>query len=247
MLSTVNTHAFSYGLGWRLSCAGTTKSYLHTSTSRNHRGFKRSLPFPFQFNMYSKYQTSAFSTDSGVTEERIITDEQHVPQASKNIKILSQDQMEKLGHVLGTDAMAGDVVLLTGNLGAGKTCFARGFIRSCVEDGALRVTSPSYLLDNTYETQHGALVHHIDLFRLSGAGDLHILNIPQIFTTSVCLIEWPDRLGSCMPQNRLEVEITASGETVREVHLKAFGQWWIEAIEMVEPELQKTEEEETPS
>ena len=125
--------------------------------------------------------------------------------------------MEDLGSFLGARAEAGDVVLLTGDLGAGKTCFSRGYLRAVVQDPALAVTSPTYLLDNTYEADEGELlVHHMDLYRLSGPKDLGVLGIPDIFSSCVCLIEWPQRLGELVPQERLEVEIRVTGSAASE-------------------------------
>ncbi|CAM9109504.1 unnamed protein product [Choristocarpus tenellus] len=112
--------------------------------------------------------------------------------------------MEKIGAILGEDSQEGDTILLSGDLGTGKTCFARGFIRARVGEPSLPVTSPSYLLDNTYKTEGGDLIiHHMDLYRLSGASDLHILDIPEVLQSSICLIEWPCRLGSLLPETRL--------------------------------------------
>ena len=94
---------------------------------------------------------------------------------------------------------AGDTVCLHGDVGAGKTCFARGFIRARTADPGLRVTSPSYLLDNSYEADDGLMcvrkkrarrsarvvhllprsIHHMDLYRLSEEADLRVLNLEE--------------------------------------------------------------------
>ncbi|CAM9893774.1 unnamed protein product [Scytosiphon promiscuus] len=73
--------------------------------------------------------------------------------ASVKIRVTSPEEMEETGAFFGTDSGPGDVVLLSGDLGAGKTCFARGFVRARLGDAGLAVTSPSYLLDNTYEVE----------------------------------------------------------------------------------------------
>lgn len=79
-----------------------------------------------------------------------------------------------LGWQMGERLTIGDVLLLQGDLGAGKTCFSRGVIRRKLNDPNLRVTSPSYLLDNSYdyfddndgEGDERRCIHHMDLFRL---------------------------------------------------------------------------------
>ncbi|CAM9595360.1 unnamed protein product, partial [Sphacelaria rigidula] len=113
------------------------------------------------------------------------------------------------------------------DLGTGKTCFARGFIRARVADPHLVVTSPSYLLDNTYEMSvEDVTIHHVDLYRLQGGVDLHVLDIPRVLETCVCLVEWPDRLGTAMPVDRLDVHLAAVNEDERIVTLTGRGDWW---------------------
>ena len=73
------------------------------------------------------------------------------------VRVGSPEAMESLGADLARRTGAGDTVCLHGDVGAGKTCFARGFIRARTEDPGLRVTSPSYLLDNSYEADDGLM------------------------------------------------------------------------------------------
>lgn len=132
-----------------------------------------------------------------------------------NILLPSQKHTEELGKYLGATTQAGDVLCLHGDLGAGKTTFARGFIRGarCMVD--LDVTSPTYLLDNSYpaETRDGVLastiptIHHLDLWRLKDASSRSIVDFHYMFTNEISLIEWPDRLGSLLPSQRLDVRI----------------------------------------
>eukprot|EP00545_Synedropsis_sp_CCMP1620_P010437 CAMPEP_0119018486 /NCGR_PEP_ID=MMETSP1176-20130426/19524_1 /TAXON_ID=265551 /ORGANISM="Synedropsis recta cf, Strain CCMP1620" /LENGTH=199 /DNA_ID=CAMNT_0006972503 /DNA_START=228 /DNA_END=827 /DNA_ORIENTATION=+ len=133
--------------------------------------------------------------------------------------------MEDLGALLSQISnRPGDTLLLDGDLGAGKTCLSRGFVQTLVGDDQQRVTSPTYLLCNSYtiassrddvsdDDTNGAhqspgTVHHMDLYRLSGKpDDLRPLNLDQVFTNDVSLIEWPQRLGSMVPTERLELTL----------------------------------------
>lgn len=100
----------------------------------------------------------------------------------------------------------GDVVLLTGELGAGKTTFTRGVLRAL--GWTAEVRSPSFNLIQLYETDPPVL--HADLYRLSGAAGL---GLEDYFDTHVCFIEWPDRLGDLVdPQHCYRVEIEFAGE-----------------------------------
>ena len=90
-----------------------------------------------------------------------------------NLRIPTAEDMEDIGGILSVNTVAGDVILLDGDLGAGKTCFSRGFIRGRTgrqggdtTDSYIRVTSPTYLLSNTYPLEDGINIHHMDLYRL---------------------------------------------------------------------------------
>jgi tRNA threonylcarbamoyladenosine biosynthesis protein TsaE len=102
----------------------------------------------------------------------------------------------------------GDAILLAGSLGAGKTAFARAFLRAAADDPALDVPSPSFTLVQTYET-HLGLVHHFDLWRLTGPSALAELGWDDA-RDGIVLVEWPDRLGALAPPDalRLEFELT---------------------------------------
>jgi len=130
--------------------------------------------------------------------------------------------LELLGRKFGELCSYNDVILLHGDVGVGKTCFVRGFIKTLLKHTSYAtssITSPTYLLDNTYtvegtSVQHGYLnrygtpdaengtIHHMDLYRLKQPSDTEIsnsyelLNIPHIYAKphSICLIEWPARL-----------------------------------------------------
>jgi tRNA threonylcarbamoyladenosine biosynthesis protein TsaE len=87
----------------------------------------------------------------------------------------------------------GDAILLEGPLGAGKTTFARSFLRAASGEPMLDVPSPSYTLVQSYETRVGP-VHHFDLWRLQQPGELAELGWQEA-RADIVLVEWPDRLG----------------------------------------------------
>ena len=106
---------------------------------------------------------------------------------------------------LGSELLPGDVLFLSGNIGTGKTHFARHLIQS-LQDIPEDVPSPSFTLVQTYETRLGE-VWHADLYRLSSAGEAEELGLSDAFETSICLVEWPDRLGKAMPSDALFIQI----------------------------------------
>jgi tRNA threonylcarbamoyladenosine biosynthesis protein TsaE len=110
----------------------------------------------------------------------------------------------KFAASLAGSAQTGDVIALKGDLGAGKTTFARSFIhaRGAVEE----VPSPTFTLVQTYETT-GAAVWHFDLYRLATADEAWELGIEEAFASGIALIEWPERLAELLPQSRLEITL----------------------------------------
>ena len=97
----------------------------------------------------------------------------------------------------------GDAILLEGELGAGKTAFARAFLRAASGDAALEVPSPTFTLVQSYDTRIGT-VHHFDLWRLEGPDGLAELGWEEA-RDGIVLVEWPDRLGALRPHDALTV------------------------------------------
>ncbi|WP_151718956.1 tRNA (adenosine(37)-N6)-threonylcarbamoyltransferase complex ATPase subunit type 1 TsaE [Gemmobacter serpentinus] len=104
----------------------------------------------------------------------------------------------------------GDVLLLSGQIGAGKTHFARALIRARL--GAdIEVPSPSFTLVQTYEDASGD-IWHADLYRLAHPDEVIELGLEAAFRDAICLIEWPDRLGSLAPETALHLTFSLQGE-----------------------------------
>lgn len=144
-------------------------------------------------------------------------------------RIFSLDGLEatrRLGIRLAAVLRPGDVVLLTGDLGAGKTTLARAMIaKMCgVEDAP----SPTYTLVQVYDIAEGGELWHADLYRIEDPSELDELGLDDAFDFAVCLVEWPDRLGKALPPDRLEILLTGGGtglETGREARITGVGRW----------------------
>jgi tRNA threonylcarbamoyladenosine biosynthesis protein TsaE len=111
-----------------------------------------------------------------------------------------------LAATLAPRARAGDVILLSGPLGAGKTSFARAFIRARTNNPALDIPSPTFTLVQTYEARGGDIWHY-DLWRAASLTDLEELAWDEA-RAGIVLVEWPDRLGPLAPPDALHITIT---------------------------------------
>ena len=144
--------------------------------------------------------------------------------------LIDEAATEALAVRLSEAVSQGDVIALFGDLGMGKSVFARAFIRAYAnidED----IPSPSFTLVQVYAAD-ATPVFHFDLYRLKKSEEVLELGIEEAFAEGISLIEWPDRLGAWMPENRLEVHLTASGrETARRARLIGFGYWRARLIE----------------
>ena len=178
------------------------------------KNFNRDINDQFIYNNNIKLYTSIsimYNNNNNIYERECITTE----------------DIEELGKDIAKIIDIGDVLLLRGDLGAGKTTLTRGLLRELFQDDSMIVTSPSYLLDNTYEF-NGINIHHMDLYRLPTASDLSMLGIPQIYDKSLCIIEWPERLHkNDYPSNYLDIELLINNNNQhRIINIKPIGENW---------------------
>jgi hypothetical protein len=119
----------------------------------------------------------------------------------------------------------GDVITLSGDLGAGKTTFARALIRHLAGDESIEVPSPTFTLIQTYALPRFALVH-ADLYRLSAQAELNELGFEDAPDGAVTLVEWPDRVSGFLPPDRLDIALTLApqhGPGVRNARITGYG------------------------
>lgn len=121
-------------------------------------------------------------------------------------------------------AAPGDVLLLSGELGAGKTAFVQGFGAGLgVEE---RITSPTFTLAHHYDGR--LTLHHLDVYRLERLAEIEDIGVAELLDgDGVVLIEWGDAVAPALPQDYLEVELTyGEGDDEREVELRCVGGRW---------------------
>lgn len=132
---------------------------------------------------------------------------------------------EQLGESIGNQLKAGDVICLIGGLGAGKTALTRGIGRGW--GTSQRVTSPTFTLVNEYaRPQDGAILFHLDCYRLMSADDVETIGLDDIFATDgAVIIEWPQVAAEWLPDDYLsiEIEMDEDDENRRNFALSSFG------------------------
>jgi tRNA threonylcarbamoyladenosine biosynthesis protein TsaE len=143
--------------------------------------------------------------------------------ADLTLSLIDEAATERLGARLAGVLGAGDLVLLFGDLGAGKTTLARAVIKALTgEDDA---PSPTYTLVQSYETFDGWPLAHADLYRIEDAGELDELGLDEMLDEGAVLVEWPDRAPHWRPASRLELHLQPDADGTRQAALTGFERW----------------------
>ncbi len=146
------------------------------------------------------------------------------------IPLASEAATRRLAQNLAPRLRTGDVVALSGDLGAGKTTFARALIQALTSPDE-EVPSPTFTLIQTYSAQ-GFEISHFDLYRISDSLEVVELGWDDAVASGVVLVEWPDRLGPFCPPHRLHLTLGADGKdpTARIARIQADRAHWDERL-----------------
>ena len=133
---------------------------------------------------------------------------------SERFHTSSEDETIALGERLASTLPVKCVVLLIGNLGAGKTTLAKGIVKGLGAASADEVSSPTFTLIHEYSER----VYHVDLYRLDDPAAVARLGLEELFDRdAVVLIEWGERFPELMPEDRVEIELARTGDEGREI------------------------------
>ncbi|HLG11932.1 MAG TPA: tRNA (adenosine(37)-N6)-threonylcarbamoyltransferase complex ATPase subunit type 1 TsaE [Dehalococcoidia bacterium] len=151
---------------------------------------------------------------------------------TQSFESLSPAETRRLGRRLAGLLRAGDVLLLQGELGAGKTCFAQGIGAGLKVKEAVK--SSSFVLVNEYD---GRLhVYHADLFRLEDPREVFELALEENAMDGLLVVEWPDRAAQEMPPEHLLVRFEATGDKARRINFEARGERYEALLHEFTPE-----------
>lgn len=146
--------------------------------------------------------------------------------AVRTIDVADLAGTETVAADLAPALAPGDVVTLTGDLGAGKTAFARALLRALAKDPELEVPSPTFTLIQTYDTPRLHVVH-ADLYRIGSPEELAGLGWDEAVERAAVLLEWPERAGDVLPDERLDIEIrlVPGDPAARRIVITPSGHW----------------------
>lgn len=152
-----------------------------------------------------------------------------MPAVTRSLPLSSPAETCALAERLAPRLGPGDVLLLSGGVGAGKTHFARCLIQSLLpvpED----VPSPTYTLVQTYPGP-ATEIWHADLYRLTDPAEIVELGLTEAFESAIALVEWPDRLGTLTPENALSLELgPGAGDKARLLTLRWSDPRWTDRL-----------------
>ncbi len=152
----------------------------------------------------------------------------------------SPKQTRKLGTIMGKRAQGGDIYLLSGNLGTGKTCLIQGLAFGLgVKEYAC---SPSFMIAREY---HGNLtLYHLDLYRLDNIEEIFDLGLDEYFREdTVCAIEWAEKGSGALPRDNLIIELEHMGEDSRRISLIPRGPRYKVIVKQLKEDLKQDKEE----
>ncbi len=142
-----------------------------------------------------------------------------------NIHTESEEQTELFAQKMAGKLTSGAILILNGEMGAGKSVFARGIIHALGYSGT--VTSPTFTLMNTYE---GGLlpVYHFDLYRLNRAEQLYDIGYDEfLYGSGISLIEWAQRMENLFPEEHILVSIEKTGTSTRSITVEDNSGWML--------------------
>ena len=147
---------------------------------------------------------------------------------SESLFSQSPEETQAIGRKLGESAAAGDIYLLRGELGSGKTTLAQGILWGIGVDEYAR--SPTFVLVNEYVAR--LPVYHIDLYRTGSTDEVADLGLDEyLFGDGVCIVEWPERAPAYFPEKHALIELDVTAPTTRRITMSSTSARYSQTIE----------------
>ena len=135
----------------------------------------------------------------------------------------NEEETKKIATALASKLETGDIVVLSGDLGSGKTKFTEGFLYFWgLED---EISSPTFTIVNEH-FKDNTNIYHLDVYRLADMGEFYAIGGMEYFTTGICVIEWGELIEDILPKNYIKVSFSKDNEneSIRYLNFKAYGE-----------------------
>lgn len=135
----------------------------------------------------------------------------------------NEEETKKIATTLASKLEIGDIVVLSGDLGSGKTKFTEGFLSFWgLED---EISSPTFTIVNEHKKDNIS-VYHFDVYRLSDVAEFYAIGGTEYFTTGICIVEWGELIEDILPKNYIKINFSKDNEdeSIRYLKFKAYGE-----------------------
>lgn len=135
----------------------------------------------------------------------------------------NEEETKKIATALASKLEIGDIVVLSGDLGSGKTKFTEGFLSFWgLED---EISSPTFTIVNEH-SKDNTNIYHLDVYRLADMGEFYAIGGMEYFTNGICVIEWGELIEDILPKNYIKVSFSKDNknESIRYLNFKAYGE-----------------------
>ena len=142
---------------------------------------------------------------------------------SKQFDITKENETKKIAPLLASKLQRGDIVVLSGDLGSGKTKFTEGFLSYWeLED---EISSPTFTIVNEHKKDN-TNIYHLDVYRLADMGEFYAIGGTEYFTNGICVIEWGELIEDILPKNYIKISFSKdeNDDSIRYLDFKAYGE-----------------------
>ena len=135
----------------------------------------------------------------------------------------SEEDTKKIASILASKLDLGDIIVLSGDLGSGKTKFTEGFLSFWNLEN--EISSPTFTIVNEHNKDN-TNIYHLDVYRLEDIGEFYAIGGMEYFTTGICVIEWGELIEDILPKNYIKVNFSKDdkNESIRYLKFKAYGE-----------------------
>ena len=142
----------------------------------------------------------------------------------KTFDFISHSETETMdfAYNLASKLHTGDVIVLSGDLGSGKTKFTEGFLKFYGLNN--EISSPTFTIVNEYKTD-SVNIYHFDVYRLSDVDEFYAIGGEEYFSSGICIIEWGELISEALPKNYIRISFSRnfSDDNFRTLNIKTFG------------------------